>query len=265
MDIGTIILSTQEDVIMGRRRKKNTKVAEALVWLIFSAVYTMVMIVTRLILLVYDQITFHTSGYGRKSGNGFLKTIFDKGIYGEMRVYRKVIRIFGKDAVMTNVYLDGKNTETTEIDVIAVSTKGVYVFEVKNYGGYIYGSEKDEYWTQAFNKHSKHKFYNPLRQNYAHTKAVEKHLGLVPEAIVPLVVFSDRSKLAKLSLSSKSNVFQTTDAMRFVRRTEKKGPQRITEEEKKQSIVKLIERSNMPEDVKMKHIQDVRNMVGETI
>ena len=70
--------------------------------------------------------------------------------------------------MFTNLYLDGKNTENTEIDVLAVSPHGIYVFEMKNYGGYIYGDESDQNWTQVFHKRAKYRFYNPLQIGRAH-------------------------------------------------------------------------------------------------
>ena len=172
---------------MKKRKKYNW--LEALVTLAFLIITGIVKLVIRIILFVYDVITIYTSKYSIKSGNGFFKTYFNIGNYGEFKLYRKVIRKFGRDKVYTNVYLDNKNTDYTEIDVIALSAHGIYVFEMKNYSGYIYGSENDEYWTQVLNKFSKNKFYNPLRQNYAHTKAVERYLELKENETIPVTVF----------------------------------------------------------------------------
>jgi hypothetical protein len=57
--------------------------------------------------------------------------------------------------VRTNIYLDNVNTDTKEIDVISISNQGIYVFEIKNYSGFIYGSEDDKQWTHVLNKWSK--------------------------------------------------------------------------------------------------------------
>jgi DNA-directed RNA polymerase subunit M/transcription elongation factor TFIIS len=43
-------------------------------------------------------------------------------------------------------------------------------------------------WTQQIFK-EKHRFQNPLRQNYRHTKALEEILALPPESIMSIVVF----------------------------------------------------------------------------
>ncbi|NWF38466.1 nuclease [Mariprofundus sp. NF] len=77
---------------------------------------------------------------------------------------------------------------TTQIDHIIVSRYGVFVVETKNMKGWIFGGEHQKAWTQQIFK-SKHKFQNPLHQNYKHTKTLELTLGLEPEKLFSLVVF----------------------------------------------------------------------------
>lgn len=244
---------------MSKRKKSN---ASPMIELIVLLIQAIVILCIRVIVFIYDVITFYTSEYKIKSGNSFIKTYFDKGNYGEFKLYRKVIRVFGKAAVMTNLYLDNKNTEHTEIDVLAISNKSVYVFEMKNYGGYIYGSQKDQYWTQVLNKWSKNKFYNPLRQNYAHTKAIENYLLIDQTMITPIVVFSNRSKLSKIHVDKNTNVFQFRDALKFIKRYEKKGIDVIDDVAKGDYILKLLDRCHMPKEVKLKHIEDVKEVIS---
>ncbi len=238
------------------RGKKNNETAP-LFQLIVLLIETIIVLIYRTIIFIYDLITYFTTQYKLKSGNGFFKMYFSKGNYGEFLLYRKVVKVFKKEFVLANLYLDNRNTDTTEIDILAVSNKGIFVFEMKNYSGYIYGNEKDVNWTQVLNKRTKNNFYNPLRQNYVHTKAVENYLGLSSDTIVPIVVFSNNSKLSKITISDKSNVFQFRKAMQFIRKIEHKGNQIFTNEQKKEFLVKLVEKSNMPEEIRQKHIEDV--------
>lgn len=244
------------------RRRNNNNIAASLVVLLLLLVQLALFLIVRSIVFTCDFITFYTSGYKQKSGNSFVETYFNKGNYGEFVLYRKVCRIFGKESVMTNLYLDNENTEMTEIDVLAVSNKGIYVYEMKNYAGYIYGSEGDKQWTQVLNKWTKHNFYNPLRQNYAHTKAVENYLDVSADKIFPIVVFSNRSKLSKINIEDNQNVFQYRGAKRFVKKNEKINTVVISEEEKEGYLIKLLERSNMPEEIKIRHIEQVRELKG---
>ena len=58
------------------------------------------------------------------------------------------VKLFGKKGKMLrNVYIPKGNGETSEIDVLYISRKGIFVFESKNYSGWIFGKESDQYWT----------------------------------------------------------------------------------------------------------------------
>lgn len=241
------------------KRKKNNGL-DALVTFAFLIIAAIVKLIIRIILFVYDVITIYTSKYSIKSGNGFFKTYFDIGNYGEFKLYRKVIRKFGKDNVYTNVYLNNENTDYTEVDVIALSGYGIFVFEMKNYSGYIYGSENDQYWTQVLNRFSKNKFYNPLRQNYAHVKALESYLELKENETIPVTVFSNHSKLSKINVSNERNVIQTKDVNRLIHSYSKRREIIFSENKLKEFSVKLIERSNMPQEIKSKHIEQVTSI-----
>ena len=54
---------------------------------------------------------------------------------------------------------DGK---TVQIDHLITSAYGILVIETKNYKGWIFGNEKDKYWTQSIYQH-KEKMFNPIK------------------------------------------------------------------------------------------------------
>ncbi len=246
---------------MAKRRTSQSPL-ETLILFFILLIQLFLRLIARILIFIYDLITFYTSKYKIKSGNNFIKTYFSKGNYGEFVLYRKVIRIFGTESVLTNIYLESRNTEMTEIDVLAVSRKGIYVFEMKNYSGFIYGSGKDQYWTQVLNKWVKNKFYNPLKQNYAHTKAIESYLGVTTDVIVPIIVFSNNSKLSKIDIDDFSNVYQFRDTLKFIKRNEKKGIDLLSIELQEEYLVKLLDKCNMSEDVKIKHILNVKEHIN---
>lgn len=76
--------------------------------------------------------------------------------------------------VVNDVLLDseGGNTKTTQVDHVVVSVYGIFSIETKNYKGMIYGYENAKEWTQNIYG-NKYRFMNPIRQNYAHIKAIE--------------------------------------------------------------------------------------------
>jgi restriction system protein len=77
---------------------------------------------------------------------------------------------------------------TTEIDHLIVSKFGVFVVELKDRSGWIFGNDADAHWTAVHFK-KKFRFQNPLRQNYGHLKALEAFLGIDPRALHGIVVF----------------------------------------------------------------------------
>jgi hypothetical protein len=83
---------------------------------------------------------------------------------------------------------------TTQVDHILVSRYGVIVIETKHYKGWIFGNAKSAQWTQVIFK-VKHRFQNPLRQNYKHLVAVRQLLDFLPsEHIDGAVVFTGEAE-----------------------------------------------------------------------
>ena len=51
------------------------------------------------------------------------------------------------EKILRNIYIPKDDGSTSEIDVLYISRKGIFVFESKNYSGWIFGKESDQYWT----------------------------------------------------------------------------------------------------------------------
>ena len=102
---------------------------------------------------------------------------------------------------------------STQIDHVVVSRYGVFVIETKNYSGWIFGNEKSKVWTQVLYG-EKHKFQNPLRQNYKHTKAIESFLTLHSSAVFSVVVFVGSGEFRT---AMPSNVIYVNRLVRYIR------------------------------------------------
>lgn len=103
-----------------------------------------------------------------------------KGILGETVINIATWLKLDKESYhrLNNITLPLANGGSTQIDHVIVSKYGIFVIETKNYKGWIYGSEQQRQWTQAFPNGSKYKFQNPLRQNYLHIKTLAELLEL---------------------------------------------------------------------------------------
>ena len=75
-------------------------------------------------------------------------------------------------------------TGVSQIDYIVVSTHGIFVIETQEYHGNITGKDTDQYWNWSTDK-DKRRFFNPIRQNHTHIKAIETVLE--PIGKVPLI------------------------------------------------------------------------------
>ncbi|MCC7300604.1 MAG: NERD domain-containing protein [Verrucomicrobia bacterium] len=115
------------------------------------------------------------------------------------RIGEGVVNLAAKLRLDQNVYHLLKDVTipakrgTTQIDHVIVSPFGLFVIETKNYKGWIYADAKSPQWTQV-NFKQKHRFQNPLRQNYAHICALSELLELPKGKIIGVVCFMGDAK-----------------------------------------------------------------------
>jgi len=118
-----------------------------------------------------------------------------KGWFGEKTVSFYLRRLPRDEYTLLNNVILPTSDGTTQIDHIVVSLYGIFVIETKNYTGWIFGDEKSAQWTQNIYG-QKRRFMNPIRQNYAHVKAVEACLAQYPDVlIISVVAFSPECDL----------------------------------------------------------------------
>lgn len=125
-----------------------------------------------------------------------LKSPIIKGIIGEKSVYSILDNLLNKEEyfITQDISLEN-NDDTTQIDLIVFSAYGIFVIEVKNYKGWIFGNANKKTWTQTIYK-KKYKFQNPLHQNYKHIKFLEQTLNTSTnnDIFKNIVVFTGDSK-----------------------------------------------------------------------
>ncbi len=134
---------------------------------------------------------------------------FHKGAAGE-RLIRKRLARFEKRGgkLLSNIYVPKIEAGTTEIDLLLIHPKGLFVFESKNYSGWIFGDEGHQNWTQTLPKGrrggvQKEHFYNPILQNASHIKHLMRHIKKdVP--VWSIVVFSDECELKNIMVRSEN-------------------------------------------------------------
>lgn len=130
----------------------------------------------------------------------------NKGRNGEFLIYKCLKKMEENGAkFLFNVYLPKEDGQTTEIDVLMICSKGIFVFESKNYSGWIFGNESQKNWHQTLRgrrgRSQVEHFYNPIMQNRSHINYLKRVLGnQIPMHSV--IVFSNRCTLKKLQIKS---------------------------------------------------------------
>ncbi|MBR9872401.1 MAG: nuclease [Gammaproteobacteria bacterium] len=187
-----------------------------------------------------------------------IKSPWFKGKAGEA-VVNLSARIFLDKAryhLIKNVTLPTEDG-TTQIDHIIVSRYGVFVVETKNMKGWIFGNEKQRFWTQKIFKHSQ-QFQNPLHQNYKHVKTLHSLLDLDDEQVFSVVVFVGDSTF---KTPMPDNVTKGGDYIRFIKSYTE---ERLTEGEVT-SIIDSIESGRLAATFKShrQHTAHVKQIVAK--
>ena len=183
----------------------------------------------------------------------------DVGAYGEYltQYLFNSVRFKGYYKTLQNIYVPYKDS-TSEIDVLVVHKKGIYVIESKNYSGWIFGSENQQQWTQMLNKNTKEKFYNPVKQNKTHIKALSEYLQIEPSKMKSYIVFSERCELKKVPENTQEYVITKRNYLLDLINKDIEDKQDIfTNEEIDEIARKLEPLTNASQEVKDKHIENI--------
>lgn len=204
----------------------------------------------------------HNSDYQKESGNELSEIIKDKGKYGEYLLFNKLKEIDGEYRILTNVYLPMGNGKMTEVDIIYIHETGIYVFESKNYGGWIYGMEENKFWIQSLKNGRKENFYNPIWQNNTHIKYLSRLLKFDEKSIKSIIVFSERCSLKKIELYSENIKVITINE---VKRTMENIIDNSHKEFNSMEIIELYDKlkkySKVKAQIKEKHLEQIKQNI----
>ncbi|MBQ8000413.1 MAG: NERD domain-containing protein [Ruminococcus sp.] len=208
---------------------------------------------------------YYNSAYYKCTGLSLQQIYSDAGKTGEFQIYRRM-KYLERDGArfLFNVYIPKEDGTTTEIDSLMICRKGIVVFESKNYGGWIFGDEDSKEWCQVLpdKRHTTQKFYfyNPVKQNKAHTK----HLAnFIDDDITTfsVVLFSDdctfRMNTAEIGSALVGYYSWVTHFWRDYIESEEDT---LTDEQCQEIYDKLYPCVQVDEEVKAQHIANIENM-----
>lgn len=200
-----------------------------------------------------------------------------KGEMGEEWIAAKLkhVNFWGlKGMMLRNLYLPKGEKDMTEIDLLYITQKGIFVIESKNYAGYIFGNENYSEWTVSLYKGKdwlgrkqteKYHFYNPIWQNRTHMKTLYRFVSKdVP--MYSLIVFSERCRLMDITYDSEDTyVCQVNDLPRTMRYMKAYFPDVLTKEQVEDIYQGLLPFTRVTQQEKSKHIQQVQEIEQEAL
>lgn len=192
----------------------------------------------------------------------------ERGTEAERRLIIKMLKkgVHPK-AIFHDLYLQKKNGEYSQIDIVVATPQGLIAIEVKDYSGWIFGNERQKYWTQILNYgKEKYRFYNPIMQNAGHIKALqeqsEQFAGL---PIFNVVLFAGDSVLKDVSyMSANTYVGYNTDIKYVLKKVSEVGFANYTNKKEVAGVLRQAVNNGNDSQIIADHIASVqRNSKGQ--
>lgn len=183
-----------------------------------------------------------------------------KGFLGEEDVAKTLGQFKEDGVVLRNCYIPCGNGKTSEIDLIMIHKSGIYVFECKNYSGWIFGNESQRQWTQSLRsgRHDskKHRLYNPLLQNETHIKNLKKCLKEYDGPYYSYIVFGDNCELKDVRLETGyHHVINRPQLSADIKRTVETATFTLSPDDIQTLFAKLLPYTVVSDDEKQQHIE----------
>lgn len=203
---------------------------------------------------------YRTSGYKEASGKTMMEVFKDKGLYGEYQTFLTLEKLRVYHKLLTNVYIPKEDGTTTEIDLIMIAETGVYVFESKNYSGWIFGNNKQKEWVQTLQKGKKYSFFNPVWQNEGHIKALESVVKMShPKLFKSYIIFSERCELKGVEVFKEDvEVIKRNQLKEYLEKDLRMRDEIMTTWTVDGLYYHLSQYALQKEEVKMEHIENLR-------
>lgn len=191
-----------------------------------------------------------------------------KGTYGESKLEKSLdfLDFLGYNGYcLRNVYVPRKDGSTSEIDVVYITTKGLFVIESKNYSGFIFGNERDRYWTSTlyagknwlgFKKVLKNRFYNPIWQNNSHISALRNYCGNIES--FSIIAFGNKCEFKDVSWESDNvTVCYYSELKKSIKKIWNNSPD-LYDEQTIEDIYKKLSTLDKSRETKQRHISNIQ-------
>lgn len=187
-----------------------------------------------------------------------------KGAAGELKVKKILSNLDSNYIVYHDLYIPNGARGTTQLDHVVTSPYGIFVIETKHYKGWIFGDEKQKYWTQVIYKR-KEKMFNPIWQNYGHVQAIKHHIPVENiECIYSIIAFSRQSTFKFKNEFSSARIIHFPELLEVIHEQSVHRISNLDLQKINQSLDNLlIKDEKEKKQVKKQHIEAIKNIRSE--
>ena len=174
-----------------------------------------------------------------------------KGQLGE-KIAKKELEKLNKDYLILNDIMVYSDNKTHQIDHIVISKFGIFVIEMKNYGGKIFGKENDKIWTQKIGRKT-NKLNNPIIQNNGHILALKDITKEKKDIFISIVCFGNN---VELNIDNCKNVIKLDKLNKIIKSYKEiklNNIEKIYNQIKELNITSKKERKNHIKNIKKKY------------
>lgn len=171
-----------------------------------------------------------------------------------------------KETIFHDLYLKMSNGKYCQIDTVVATSVGIIVFEVKQYGGWIFGNGYQKQWTQVLAYGlEKRRFYNPVIQNKNHIENLKRQLNQGNVPFFSVIVFYGDCRFKDISAIPggvfliKSN--EVLEVVKTIKETNKPAVYRS-----KVEVVRILKEavSNGGDiSIQQQHVKNINDMLSK--
>jgi hypothetical protein len=192
----------------------------------------------------------------------------NRGTKSERELVLKLLKIgIPAQTIFHDLYVIRGNGNFSQIDVVVATRVGIIVFEVKDYGGWIFGDGRYTQWTQvlAYGK-QKYRLYNPIMQNTKHIEDLKKLLrscGNIP--FYSIIVFYGDCVLKDISFVPNGTYLvkytRVKEVMKIIMRNNE--PAQYTDKHKVVRLLQEAVQNGGSLETQTRHIENIKDMLGK--
>lgn len=221
--------------------------------------FAVIIVMCFIIAIIMKEKAYHRTTYYKSTKNSL--AFMNRGQSGEYELFLRLEQMEQRGAkFLFNVYLPTGYDRTTEVDMIMISDKGIFVFESKNYSGWVFGNENQTKWTVVYKGGRKERLVNPVKQNDWHIQCLKKQIDIVTP-IYSVIAFSNSCTLKKITILNKNVIFgYANDVVNAIYDIHKNTENKFLSENNIKDIYNVLHpMMKVDEYVKKKHVNDIHN------